>query len=199
MSMAGVRAWKGLGTHSASEISIPLAGSCYRFTADIGIDDEVLTKCIGQGTDCKDIKNYVKALGEFNIRKDNSWAYNSTKAIGRAIHAGDLPTKVDIRNLTGTETLTLLGYAPKGNTMVIDKTYNHLNWANPKLYCGPDAPFVPIVEILQPLPLNSVKLNSVVRFQGRATTWDGKPLPASALTWIIELLHCQGQRRSPCD
>jgi hypothetical protein len=188
MRMGGVRAWKGVGTHSTSEISIPLDGSCWKFTADVGIDDEVFERCVGRGNDCADIKAGVKALGEFVIRKDNSVAaWNSSRVLGRPIRAGDAPLKMEITNLTGVKNLILNGYAPKGNTLIMDKWYNHLNWANAKLYCGPDAPYLPRVEITAPVPVNQVPLNAMVRFSGRATTWDGKPIPASALTWIIEV------------
>jgi len=188
MRMGGVRAWKGFGTHSASEISIPLGGSCYKFTADVGIDDEVFERCVGRGNDCRDIANGVKALGEFILRRDNGVAaWNSSRVLGRPMRAGDAPLKVELANLVGVQTLVLNGYAPKGNTIVMDKWYNHLNWANAKLYCGPDGPYLPKVEITSPSPVNEVPLNAMVRFSGRATTWDNKPIPASAMTWIIEV------------
>ena len=80
MSIAGRQFDQGVGTHAESYLWIDLKGGCRRFTAWVGVDDEV-------GTDAASI--------EFRVVADGDTVYRSG-----IMKTGDAAKQVDV-NLTG--------------------------------------------------------------------------------------------------
>jgi len=51
-------------------------------------------------------------------------------------------------------------------------------------------PPVPVITITSPPAGATWKVDDTIAFSGSATEWDGDPIPASGLTWDINLQHC---------
>lgn len=107
----------GFGTHAGSELKFGLVGasgvSCTRFTANIGVDDEV-----------GDRGSVV-----FQVYLEGVRAYDSGTMTGTS------PTKTVDLNVTGKKELRLV-VTDAGNGI----SYDHADWADPKVYCGTTAP-----------------------------------------------------------
>jgi hypothetical protein len=107
---------KGLGMFAAGEVTVPLAGKCTRFVADVGLDDEASldiarTRMGGTVT--------FTVTGDGTVLADSGVVNTRTAAT---------PMTVDV---TGIQTLTLrLGDAGDGN--VNDRG----SWADARVFCG---------------------------------------------------------------
>jgi hypothetical protein len=109
ISIGGVSYAKGLGTNSPSDVAIYLGGTCSRFTADVGVDDETN----GSGT------------VTFSVVGDGT-SITSTPTI----HGGDKPTSVSA-DVSGVKVLDLVvGDAGDGNGL------DHADWGAPTLTCS---------------------------------------------------------------
>jgi hypothetical protein len=120
----------------------------------------------------------------------NSTVWNRGSALAR----GTVPLSIDIAGLQNVSTLSLYSMRPWAGSMPLGgKAVAGMNWGDARIYCGPDAPYLPTVEILSPSLVNSVGLNATVKFEGRG--YDGISqalLGTDKYTWYINLLHCQG-------
>jgi hypothetical protein len=182
----------GYGTHAHSQIQLQLNRCCFRMTSFVGVDDET-QKFYGD--------NARNGEGEFILRNMDTAArpvlYNSSRSVRRRLVGGASPAFVDRRNLQSVSRMLMEAVVPKqrfgGRTPSNVWRPAHLDWAETKLYCGPRAPYAPIIKILSPAPGAAVLPNSNVSFSATATFWDRKtPIPASAFNWDINLIHCQG-------
>jgi len=103
LRIGGLQFDKGVGTHANSVMHVDLKGSCRRFSAYVGVDDEVNGK-IGSV--------------RFRIYADDKRLFDSG-----IVKAGQAPKKVDV-NLTGCKTLKLVVDSAGDNT-----SYDHADWA----------------------------------------------------------------------
>ncbi|KAI9016642.1 Sorbosone dehydrogenase-domain-containing protein [Hyaloraphidium curvatum] len=182
LSVSGIWFPRGFGTKSNSEIHLRIDGFCYRFTSSVGIDDAAGVRYITA-------VSKRKALGEFVVKADGRTVRNYTE-----IPAGQPATVVDVSELQDVTDLGLYGWRPQGNTMAMNTSISFLDWADPKLYCGPDAPYMPVVRITFPTRKNAFGVDENVVFEGSVSDYKGDPLPASSYSWYINLIHCQGAR-----
>lgn len=132
------------------------------------------------------------ALGEYVIKADGQVLFNLSARMGTYMRAGDLPQTIDLIHLEWYSDLGLYGYKPWGNAMNMDATLNFLDWGEAKMYCGPDSPYLPAIDITYPESKNLFGLNDQVVFSGIVSTYDDKPLPEASYQWYINLIHCQG-------
>lgn len=109
LTVGGQTFAKGLGAHADSEITYPLAGNCTRFTAQVGVDDEV-----------GDLGSVV-----FEVHGDGRRLYESGVRRG-----GDGPLGVSV-DVTGVQTLRLVTTNGGDN---ID--YDHADWADARVTCA---------------------------------------------------------------
>ena len=108
ITIAGVTYAKGLGTNSVSDVQLYLGGTCTRFTALGGVDDE--TKGAGTVT--------------FSVVADGRTLVTTPTVKGKAA-----PVPIDV-DVTGTQVLDLVvGDAGDGNGN------DHGDWALPTLTC----------------------------------------------------------------
>ncbi len=114
LSIAGRKFDGGVGTHAASYLWIDLRGGCRRFTAWVGVDDEVGT---------------APASIEFCVRADGETVYRSG-----IMKPGDAAQRVDI-DLAGRQSLLLI--VRDGGDGV---AYDHANWAEAVLEVTGDRP-----------------------------------------------------------
>lgn len=102
---------KGLGVHAGSDVRYSLKGtgaSCVRFTADIGVDDEVGSR----------------GSVVFQIYLDGVKAYDS------GVMTGSSATKQPGVDITGKQELRLVVTDAGDN-----KFFDHADWANPTVTC----------------------------------------------------------------
>jgi glucose/arabinose dehydrogenase len=112
LSLAGKTYSSGLGVHASSSLSYPLSGQCRRFTAEVGLDDEV---------DARSAAGSVV----FQVFADG------TKLFDSGVVRGNSPTQsVDI-DVSGRSTLRLV-VSDAGDGNVND----HADWAGARLNCG---------------------------------------------------------------
>lgn len=183
LSVSGIWFPRGFGTKATSEIHLKLDGNCYRFKTSVGIDDSA-------GIRYSDAVENRKALGEFVIKADGVTVRNLTQ-----LPAGQPAQVVDVSELQEVTDLGLYGWRPWGNTMPMgDPSLSFLNWADPKVYCGPDAPYMPIVKITFPTAKNAFSVGDNVVFEGKAMDYNMTPLPETSYSWYINLIHCQGAK-----
>jgi hypothetical protein len=187
LSVNGVWFTRGLGTMATSEIHVPILGYCHRFYTEVGVDDQ---------SGIQDAENHRTqeklALGEFIIKTNGATWWNHSAIRGSFMRAGDTPETIDLIHLENVTDLGLYGYKPWGNTYSMDESLNFLDWGEAKLFCGPESPYMPVVDITFPEPKNKFGLNEDVVFTGIVQTFDNKDLPASTYEWYINLIHCQG-------
>ena len=131
---------KGVGTHASSVMHVDLKGSCRRFSAFVGVDDEVNGNI---GSVC------------FRIRADGKLLFDSG-----ILKAGEPAKKVDVE-LTGCKRLILLVDSAGDNVH-----YDHANWAEAAFVVagqGPNAVDAPVVKeekvILTPKPGPEPRIN----------------------------------------
>jgi len=103
LQIGGVTYENGVGTHANSVMHVDLKGTCRRFSAYIGVDDEVIDKT---------------GSVRFRIYADGNRIYDSG-----VIKAGEKAKYVDI-DLTGRKILKLVVDAAGDST-----SYDHANWA----------------------------------------------------------------------
>ncbi len=104
---------RGLGINAPSAITFPLGGQCFSFTADVGVDDEV----VGNGT------------VQFVVKADGVERYRSPVLTG-----SDGPVPVDV-DLTGVQQLKLQ-VLDAGDGGAAD----HGDWADAFVDCTPTGP-----------------------------------------------------------
>jgi len=160
----------GWGTQSGAEVRMPLNRNCFRFTAEVGLDDTSATASRG------------------NISLTNTGTARLL-ASQTMLKRGDPPRMLDF---SGLQDVTSMGIVSARDRADTTRGALNLGIANPRIYCGPAAPYVPNVAINSPSMRAVYKVGDTVRFQGNATTWDGKPIPPSRYNWLINLIHCQG-------
>ena len=139
MSIAGDKFEKGLGTHAPSILDIDLKGGCSRFSAFVGVDDEV--------------NGNPAASVVFIVVGDGRELWRS--GIMRAGHSAE---KVEL-DLKGMKKLRLMvDTTPDGNA------YDHADWADARFLVTGAAPeaLAPAMEenvVLTPQPPASPRIN----------------------------------------
>lgn len=107
LTIGGQTFERGVGTHSVSEVAIQLDGGATRFTAQVGLDDEVLER---------------KNAAEFIVIGDGAQLWTSG-----IVKVGDAPKECSV-SLDGVKRLELLvkegGDGPH---------YDHADWADAKI------------------------------------------------------------------
>jgi len=179
ITIGGVRFSKGIGMRQTGNITIPIGKYCYRFVAEVGVDDE--SKGVG--------------AAEFVIRNGRgSTLWNSTRARNNVfLKAGDLPFAVDIRNLHTLDALNLWGLRPWANTIPTSLyPQTSIDWGNARLFCGPDAPYLPTVSIVTPVRTKTFNIEESISFSGQAFDFKGAAIDPANFFWMINLIHCQG-------
>jgi beta-galactosidase len=91
LSIDGHEFSRGLGVHADSDVQVVLGGSCSRFTARIGVDDEAERDDDGDGTEVV-----------FTVLADAKVVYRS-----EVLERGDSPVEVDV-DISGAERLDLV-------------------------------------------------------------------------------------------
>jgi glucose/arabinose dehydrogenase len=158
---------KGLGTHAASDVRYAISG-CNSFQSDIGVDDEV-------GPNGSVV---------FQVYLDGTKAYDS------GTMTGSTATKSVSLDLTGKSELRLVG-TNAGDT----SDYDHADWGNARITCGAGGGGTnqpPVPTITSPTSSTTFAVGDLITFQGSATDPEDGTLPASALTWQINIQHCVG-------
>lgn len=193
ISIGGEYYTQGIGTKGTSVVGLDFTGKnkCYKFTAMVGIDDEIHVNGTNQ-----------TAWADFSVKsgvKDGAKSlYSSTtalKARGLApIKARDPALQVTVTNLHLVSSLLLVADRPGPLSLYSFNFANaHYDWATAKLYCGPDAPYMPTVMITTPLGPTERTIGDVVPFAGRAFYYDGTEIKdPNAFQWNVVLVHCQG-------
>jgi hypothetical protein len=181
MQIGGYRVRKGFGTKADSEVVVDIQKLCYRLTGMVGLDDEASSH---------------NTETEFTIHADDTLVWNSTNVLGRTMRGRAAPLSFDLSGQPGTagailgaSRLTLRAKALGGADQAVD---NHANWAQPMLYCGPDAPFLPKIKIQYPQDNAQVHIGDKQWFTGTATDYAGTPIPWQNLRWTVNMVHGQG-------
>jgi alpha-galactosidase len=143
ISIGGKKFEHGLGTHASSTFQIDLKGGAERFTAFVGVDDEVEGK---------------SASVEFSVLADNHELWKS-----KTMRAGQTPEKVDV-DLKGFKSLLLLVH-DAGDGF----SYDHADWADARIeYAGrrPEAVALQteVAEVLTPKPAAAPRINGAKVF-----------------------------------
>lgn len=189
LSIAGTYYLTGFGTHAASIIEMSLNKCCYRFTGLVGVDDEV-------GRFYPWWRNASLATvggGEFTVkdaspgRASDKVLWNSTRARPyMRIRYGTKAIPFNIKRLGGISKIRLEARVPArlAEIKYSDYTAAHLDWVEPKLYCGPRAPYAPIINLVTPPEGFIAKPGANVKFSATATYWDGTtPIPGGKMFW----------------
>jgi glucose/arabinose dehydrogenase len=164
ITLNGTTYAKGLGAHAASEVRYNLGGNCARFTADVGVDDEV-------GTNGSVV---------FQVFADAVKLYDS------GLMTGATATKTINVDVTGKNELRLV-VTDGGNGI----SYDHADWAAGRVECGSaGANTAPTATITTPTAEKKWRVGETISFSGFATDAEQGTLPASALTWSLILHHC---------
>jgi RHS repeat-associated protein len=167
LRLNGVTYSKGLGTHAASEIRYGLAGDCSRFTAAVGIDDEVPDAMPGDVV--------------FEVYGDGSLLWTSG-----LMQPATATRLVDV-DVSGRTTLRLVV-----TTGGDDNYHDHGDWADAKVTCGPAAPPPPpapepTTTYLSDLPYYSVANGygpvEKDRSNGESAAGDGNPIRLNGVTY----------------
>jgi alpha-galactosidase len=116
ITIGGKKFEHGLGTHSISTLYIDLKGNAERFTAFVGIDDEV-------------IGSKPEGTVVFRVVGDDHELWKSS-----VMKAGQAPKKIDV-NLKGIKFLLL--EADKGDDGI---GFDHADWADAKIEYSGDPP-----------------------------------------------------------
>jgi alpha-galactosidase len=107
LTIGGKSFARGFGTHAISELHVNLAGGAQRFSASVGVDDEV--------------NGNAAASVEFIVRSDGKVLWQSG-----VMHAGAAPKDFTV-DLTGAKSLVLeVSDADDG------ESYDHADWADAK-------------------------------------------------------------------
>ncbi len=124
MAISGEKFLTGLGTHARSVLWIDLKGGARRFTASVGIDDEVVTPIVLRELRSafeKGYEEYKKVNGRviFQIYGDGKLLWRS-----KVMQTGMPAMKADV-DLTGIQTLVLV-VSSMGEAV----NYDHADWAD---------------------------------------------------------------------
>jgi glucose/arabinose dehydrogenase len=164
LTLQGVTHAKGLGAHAASEIRYDLRGGCSRFTASVGVDDE------------------VGAAGSvvFQVYADATKMYDSGPMTGASA------TKAVDVSVVGTNQLRLV-VTDGGDNINSD----HGDWASARIECGPSSTNqAPAPRVEAPAAAATWKVGDVIAFSGSASDPEDGQVPPAALTWSLTLHHC---------
>jgi hypothetical protein len=115
ISIAGVTYAKGVGMHATGSLTTWLGGTCTRFRAEVGIDDEVLNKPGDTGVGSVRFRVY----GDGVLLTETPVLSNDDGAV---------PLDVDV---TGVRRLRLV--ADEGGD---GKNFDHADWADARVECG---------------------------------------------------------------
>ncbi len=115
LAIGGKKFEHGLGTHAVSTLYIDLKGGALRFSASVGIDDEV--------------KNRTEAGVVFHVLGDGRELWKSD-----VMKAGHSPKKVDV-NLKGVKILLLMV-----TNVETGIAFDHADWADAKIEYSGDRP-----------------------------------------------------------
>jgi glucose/arabinose dehydrogenase len=162
---------KGLGVHADSDVRYDLGGQCSRFTAKVGVDDEVGTN--GSVT--------------FEVWADGTKLYDS------GIMRGDTATKDVAIDISSRSQLRLLVTNGGDN-----HAYDHADWADAQVACtdgggGGGTNTAPTATIDSPSSTTTWKVGDNISFSGSATDPQDGSLAASSLTWSLIMHHCSTQ------
>jgi glucose/arabinose dehydrogenase len=153
---------KGLGAHAVSDVRYTLGPGCSRFKASVGVDD------------------LVGGLGSvvFQVYTDG------TKVFDSGVMTGASRTQnIDVP-IAGTSELRLL-ITDAGDGI----SYDLADWALARIDCpGTNQPPVPVIDA--PASTLAWKVGDPISFSGHATDPEGGSLPASALSWTLNMQHC---------
>jgi glucose/arabinose dehydrogenase len=164
LTINGTTYTKGLGTHAAADLRYTIPNDC-TFTAQIGIDDEV-----------------VKGTVVFEV-----WNGTTTRLYQSGTKTStDGPTAVSVP-LAGVTNLRLVAA-----TTADGNGSDHADWADAKITCGSSASSDPVPTISSPTANQTFAVGDLVQLSGSATDAEDGPIPASGLTWQVVLFHCPG-------
>jgi glucose/arabinose dehydrogenase len=165
ITLNGTTYTKGLGTHAAADIKYALSG-CTSFQSDVGVDDEV----------------GVNGSVVFQVYLDGAKTYDS------GVMTGSTPTKQINLDLTGKGQLEIV-VTNAGDSFDFD----HADWAGARITCGSSGGNrPPVVTISSPTAATTFAVGDVITFSGSATDPEDGSLPASSLSWQINIQHCIG-------
>jgi glucose/arabinose dehydrogenase len=167
ITLNGATYSKGLGVNAISDVRYNLGGQCSRFTAKVGVDDE------------------VGASGSVTFEV---WA-DGTKLYDSGIMRGDTATKDVAIDISGRSELRLLVTNGGDNSNA-----DHADWADAQMSCtdggggGTNTP--PTATIDSPSSTTTWKVGDNISFSGSATDQQDGALAASKLTWSLIMHHC---------
>jgi beta-glucanase (GH16 family) len=115
ISLANVVYGKGLGMHAPSEVSFALSGGCRRFSAFVGVDDE------------------MKAAGSVGFQV---WGDGVLLTETGVLTGADAAQALDV-DVSGVQTLRLVVLAGDGSGS------DHADWADARLLCSGELPACP--------------------------------------------------------
>jgi hypothetical protein len=151
----------------------------------VGIDDEI------------HIGGDKQAWGEFRVLNGSRILYSTTETLKASglppIKAKDAGMPISVAGLNALSSFQLFADQPSATEYPFDFNNAHYNWATAKLYCGPNAPYMPIVRIDLPSGPTERSIGDVVQFQGSAFYFDGVTAitDPAAFQWNVILVHCQ--------
>jgi glucose/arabinose dehydrogenase len=170
ITLNGATYSKGLGVHANSDVRYNLGGQCTRFTAKVGVDDE------------------VGANGSVTFEV---WA-DATKLYDSGLMRGDTATKDVAIDISGRSQLQLLVTNGGDNW-----DYDHADWADAQVYCtdggGGGTNTAPTATIDSPSSTTTWKVGDNISFSGSATDQQDGSLAASSLTWSLIMHHCSSE------
>ena len=165
ITLNGVTYAKGLGVNAASDVRYAVSG-CSSFQSDVGVDDEV----------------GANGTVVFQVFLDGAQVYDS------ALMTATTATKSINLDLTGKSELRLVVTDSGDNNW-----FDHADWAGARITCGSgggNQPPVPTIS--SPTSLTTFAVGDVINFQGSAVDPEDGNLPASGLSWQINIQHCVG-------
>ncbi len=155
LTVGGTTFTKGLGVHADSVMTFPMGGRCSRFTAQVGIDDEVA--------------NGGSAV--FTVQGDGVQRFRSA-----TLGAGDGPVPIDV-DITGVQTLRLHVSAAGDGT-----AGDHGDWADAFVDCTPSGP-EPLTDRAWSAASNGWGPVEVDRSNGEQAAGDGGPLTLNGVVY----------------
>ena len=164
LTLNGVVYAKGLGVHALSDVRYVIPSGCTQFAAEIGIDDEV---------------------GPAGSVVFEVWL-GATRAFQSAVLQGTSATASMLVDVSGSELRLVVTDAGNGNGS------DHADWANARFFCHSTSNAPPVPSITAPTASLTYKVGDVITFAGSATDTEDGTLPASALSWAINIQHCPG-------
>lgn len=185
ITVSGNRYSYGLGVRASSEVKVTFRGKCYALVTDVGVDDEM--KGMGGG----EFVVRTQSLAETILA--NSTALRN----GIFMRGGTEPFTMTVNNLHTLMGVRLQANRPSTYT-VGNITMDHLDWADIRFLCGPDAPYLPKVQASVTFvkggtgTAKRAKVGDIVAFSGSARDFNGSPISVDRFEWFINLVHCQG-------